>query len=88
MNFTGKLARGGRVVIPFVEGDYQVQPPGQAGLGSWDGMFDLPEGYGISPGDFELILDDGRSGQIVITRIHAGSHSPTEVSFSGNGPPP
>ena len=57
------------------------------GLKSWYGVFQLEKaGDCIEPGGpYELRLDDGRRGQILVSNVVISS-SPTQVSFQGSGP--
>jgi hypothetical protein len=55
-----------------------------SGLEDWYGSFELPAGGHIEP--VELILEDGRSGDILISDISISSDLPTLVHFLGSGP--
>lgn len=58
----------------------------RSGLTSWSGRFTLPQGTSIEPGGpYRLVLDDGRSGDILVTSSVISSHLPTDVQFKGSG---
>jgi hypothetical protein len=58
-----------------------------SGLKEWYGSFELPGGGHIDPGGpYRLILEDGRSGNILISDILISSDLPTLVHFLGSGP--
>ncbi len=84
-HFNGKITSGGRVVLAGVQGEVfmRVKPNGWR---SWDGTIDLQQGQFIGPGSYRLELDDGRSGDILITNAHYSSHSAPGITFSGSGP--
>ena len=49
---------------------------------SWHGSFDLPSGKQLElGGSYRLILADGRSGDILISKIQISS-----IQFQGSGP--
>ena len=54
---------------------------------SWEGYFDLDlYTVDLMSGGFQIILADGRSGEIIVTNVSTGSNSSTEVDFLGAGP--
>lgn len=58
-----------------------------SGLKEWYGSFELPAGGHIEPGEpYKLILEDGRSGDILINHISITNDLPTLVHFLGSGP--
>lgn len=58
----------------------------RSGLKSWSGRFTLPQGNSIEPGGpYRLVLEDGRSGDILVTTSVISSHQPTDVEFQGSG---
>jgi hypothetical protein len=65
-----------------------VTPATETTLGSWDGIFFVIEGH-IEPDSGELLLSDGRRGQIVVTHVNIpiGEGSSTG-GFVGSGSPP
>ncbi len=69
--------------------DVWVDVHDDGGLKSWDGHFDLdrtPPGDLMS-GNFQIVLDDGRSGEFFVRRISTGADSSeTNVDFQGTGP--
>jgi hypothetical protein len=83
--FRGKITAGGQVVLADVEGEvFMHAPPGR--LKSWNGEFDLQKGQFVGPGSYRLELEDGRSGDIIISNVHFSSHSSASVEFVGSGP--
>lgn len=57
------------------------------GLKEWYGSFKLPADGHIEPGGpYRLILEDGRSGDILINNISISSDQLTLVHFVGSGP--
>lgn len=63
----------------------EVQKP--FGLRTWYGSFELAAGQNIEPGGpYRIELDDGRSGNILITEIVLSGAGRTQVSFQGTGP--
>ena len=86
MRFNGKVvSKDGSETI--VKGDYQIKTtPG--GLTGWSGSFPPPGSKHLGVGDYQLVLDDGRSAYILILRVSSGSGRATVAEFKGNGPPP
>ena len=83
--FTGKILRGDQVVVDGVSGRLdQVALPG--GLSEWKGEFRLPQGQPLpAGGGYRVVLDDGRSGDISVSRSSVGGHQSTAVNFHGDG---
>ncbi len=58
-------------------------------LKSWDGHFalDQPSPCDLMSGNLRIVLDDGRSGELFVTRINTGADfSEINVDFQGTGP--
>jgi hypothetical protein len=85
MKFTGKIVSDDGSEITGINGDLQFHTSA-TGMKSWDGYFPMPRGKFIGVGTHQLILDDGRSGQIIIDRVSSGSHQSTVARFNGSGP--
>jgi len=87
--FFGDLFRADDVLLKNVRvGIEEVNPPGK--LGTWYGSFVRPgnQDFDIasamkSDTPHTLVLDDGRKGNIIITRA---SPTDSEVQFQGTGP--
>jgi hypothetical protein len=54
----------------------------------WHGELKLPADTSIVPGPFTLTLDDGRTGDIEITKVRSNSDTKSAAAFTGKGPPP
>jgi hypothetical protein len=76
----GKILQKGQVVLDRLQCKIQFHTA-IGGIKSWAGRFDLPDGKSVSPGDYRLELENGRSGMIAIAKI-----LPQEVHFVGVGP--
>ena len=76
----GKIAQKGRVVLDNLTCKIQFHTE-LGGVKSWAGRFDLPVGQSLSPGDYRLLLENGWSGMISITRVVS-----EEAHFVGKGP--
>jgi hypothetical protein len=87
-HFRGRLEDSGKVLAEPIEGSFQVHGRPN-GLKSWDGSFVLPSGQFVEPGGpYRLVLDDGRSADLLVTTGSYGSHQPSVVVFTGTGPAP
>ena len=51
---------------------------------SWKGEFESDKL--ILVGRYRIELDDGRSGDMIINKMSAGSHGQIRVAFQGSGP--
>jgi hypothetical protein len=70
MRFRGDLYKGGRSFFAGVPGEILEHTNTASGVISWGGRFTLPSSAYPPPGeDYELRLDDGRSGSIWIISI-------------------
>ena len=57
------------------------------GIKSWSGGFDLPDDKYIEVGGpYRISLEDGRTGEILVTEVNYSSRSPTRVFFKGTSP--
>ena len=85
-HFSGNIQDGNQVLVENAEGILFVNaPPGR--MKSWHGTFDLPTGKHIEVGGrYRLELSDGRSGEILIKRVHLNSTGMNAVEFQGSGP--
>ena len=52
---------------------------------SWHGSFEIGDKH-IPLGEYRIKLDDGRSGDIIISNMSTGSHGKTQMAFQGSGP--
>lgn len=58
-----------------------------SGIKSWSGGFDLPDdGYIEAGGPYRISLEDGRTGDILVTEVNYSARSPTRVFFKGTSP--
>jgi len=82
----GKIKKGDSTIIENIPIwiDFKVYP--RSKLSEWHGSFKLPIEKNIRPGGpYRLILDDGRSGDIIITNIERSSSGKHVVNFKGSG---
>jgi hypothetical protein len=83
--FRGKVMDGGRVLFEGIEGTL-TQQAGQGGQRSYSGFFSVPSGVPVRTGKaYRLLLDDGRSAEIILEKASSPSHRPTVVQFRVNG---
>jgi hypothetical protein len=58
----------------------------RSGLRGWGGTFNLARGKWLDPMERYFIeLEDGRSGEILLTRVGVGTNHPPAVNFLGSG---
>ena len=76
----GKVLQKGKIVLDNLQCKIQFHTS-IGGIKAWAGRFDLPAGKSIAPGEYRLLLENGRSGMISIIRV-----LPQEVHFVGVGP--
>lgn len=83
--FQGKILRERHIVLDNLTGQLQTSlaPSGQV---IWGGSFNVPPGEGIAPGIYQLVLDDGRSGDILIAARPGSGHCTVSVAFTLSGP--
>jgi hypothetical protein len=75
-----KILDGNNVIAENIDVLINESPPSSISK-SWQGGFELPFNSVKLGGKYELILEDGRSGDIIITRININL-----VKFIGTGP--
>ena len=76
----GKITRGGAVLADGV--DVWIEKVLHGMLYDWNGGLTLPEDHSIGVGGpYRLELDDGRSGEILVTKMR---FSGTEAIFQGS----
>lgn len=63
-------------------------PEGETAAAWWGGVLLLSWGAIVRPGIYHLVLNDGRSGYIVIDDIKSVGDGSEFALFHGNGPPP
>ena len=51
---------------------------------SWHGSFEIGKPIPLE-GQYRIKLDDGRSGDILMTNMSAGSHEEIRMTFQGSG---
>jgi hypothetical protein len=84
MRFQGNIAQNDQIVVRGVVGDIQ-QHTGPTGQRSWSGRLELPLAGGTKlSGHCRLILDDGQTFEIVVTRVSGGVHRPPVAEFRGS----
>lgn len=82
----GHLEKDGQIVIEDIRAYFEMRHE-RGGLKSWDGGLVIPPGAPIEPDEYTLVLEDGRRGDIIVTRInHRGGQAAPDVSFQGSGP--
>jgi len=83
----GKIKKGDSTIIENIPIwiDFKIDP--RSKLSEWHGSFTLPIKKNISPAGspYRLILDDGRSGDIIITNLKANSSGRLVFIFKGSG---
>jgi len=82
----GKIKEGDSTIIENIPIwiDFKTDPISK--LSEWYGSFTLPIEKNIEPGGpYQLILDDGRSGNIIITNARPNSSGRFVVIFKGTG---
>lgn len=83
----GKIKKGDSVLIENVSILIDSTINKKSKLKEWHGSFVLPALKNITPGSpFQLFLDDGRSGNIIITDIKITSSAKQLFYFMGSGP--
>jgi hypothetical protein len=75
----GKILKKEKVVLDNLKGRIQFHTS-IGGIKAWAGRFDLSEGQSIAPGEYRLLLENGWSGIISITKV-----LPEQVHFLGDG---
>ena len=80
--FRGQVIRHGQVLLKDVAGLLQ-EGTGSDGVQLWWGDFEVPYGCYLGTGEYELILDEGRSGRILITHVSQDSHRCRIARFEG-----
>ena len=81
----GIIKKGDQVLLENILIQFDVNHDQRSGLEELNGSFELPSGIHIELGDsYKLTLSDGRSGDIIIRNIQAGS-SGSSVLFRGSG---
>jgi hypothetical protein len=80
------LKEGDQVLFEKLDVNLYVRKSA-SGLEHWHGSFELPAGGHIEPGEtYKLILENKRSGDILISDISISNDLPTLVHFLGSGP--
>jgi hypothetical protein len=84
---TGTITDGEKVLYQDISIDLQPRNSFGGPMG-FQGEFDIPQGGPfVSAGrSCELECSDGRSGQILIKRVHVSSKPPNRITFVTSGP--
>ena len=81
----GTITRGDDMLADRVNVWFEKVQHGK--LYDWHGGLTLPGGVSMPTGGrYRLKLDDGRSGDILITSMRVVSIAKTEATFEGSGP--
>ncbi|MEW6208191.1 MAG: hypothetical protein AB1631_07480 [Acidobacteriota bacterium] len=82
----GSIKQNDQILFEEIEIQLFETKDARSGLDSWYGSFTLPQGMDIEPGGpYHLLLEDRRSGNIIVTSNRVSSNLPTIVSFLGSG---
>jgi len=82
----GKIKKGDSTIIENIPIWFEFKKDSRSGLKEWYGLFKLPNKRNISQGGpYRLILEDGRSGDILLTNIEISSSGKFDVKFQGSG---
>ena len=84
MRFTGKLIYRGQIVLDPATGDLW-ETTATSRDKEWGGHFDPTNAF-VTGSDYELVLNDGRCGLIVVGSVPFILNKPIAVSFRGLGP--
>jgi len=83
----GKIKKGDTVLIDNIPILISSRTNQISKLSEWYGSFVSPTFIDIMPaGSFQLFLDDGRSGNIIITNMKMNNSTKQVFYFTGNGP--
>jgi hypothetical protein len=63
----------------------RVDHIGPTGRRFWSGTFSVPTGSPLPAGDYRLVLDDGRAGDIVVTWSSVGLRANAIANFNLEG---
>jgi hypothetical protein len=81
----GTIRQNGKVLLENIAVWLTViEPP--LGLKEWRGNFKASPGKIEINREYELALEDGRSGKILIKNLQISNSGPTLVQFVGTGP--
>jgi hypothetical protein len=84
MRFQGDLAQNDQIVLQDVVGEIQ-EHAGSTGQHSCSGRLEIPlTGSARLNGPYKLILDDGPTYEIIVTRVSGGVHRPPVAEFRGS----
>ena len=80
------LLDGEKVIFDNVDIGIEIIEPLPSGVKAWYGAFTVEGLSGVEPGGpYRLILEDGRSGDMLINKLEMSS-TRTTVFFQGKGP--
>lgn len=82
----GKIKEGDSTIIENIPIWINFKTDPISKLSEWYGSFTLPIEKNIETGGpYQIILDDGRSGDSIITNIERSSSGKHVVTFKGSG---
>ena len=83
----GRILKGDELVLEDLDIALNIVRPDRD-LPGWSGSFYLQDpGACIEPGGaYRLVLEDGRSGEIIVSRLDLRSLKGTGIHFKGSGP--
>ena len=83
----GKIKKGDSTIVENIPIwiDFKTDPKSR--LAEWHGSFTLPikKNISLAGNPYRLILDDDRSGDIIITNLEANSSGRLVFIFKGSG---
>jgi hypothetical protein len=84
--YTASVSDGEKVLLDAIKVYVDVRE-NPSSFQSWGGTFQLTGEAHIEPGGpYKLKLEDGRSGDIVVTNVTVSSYAPLRIVFTGTGP--
>ena len=82
----GVLLKDDSIIAEDIPIHYQCKSDLISQLNEWDGFLSLDSDKFISPGDYQLLFTDGKTGEIIIRKIKRNSFGKVIAYFLGNGP--
>ena len=81
---SGSVVKGNETIAENLEIWLAHGPEGE---GDWNGTFELPPGTHVDVGgQYQMALEDGRSGPFTVTNVGGEDKEPHAVGFRGTGP--
>lgn len=81
----GVLLKDDSIIAEDITVHYQCKIDPVSNLSGWDGTISLDSDNFISPGDYQLLFSDGKTGKIVISDIKMNNFGKVIARFKGNG---